>query len=54
MSSILYGPGSQTLAVVVLNQRELGNIGTTSALAVVLTVPVCLAAAVLLPRRGRT
>jgi iron(III) transport system permease protein len=53
MSSILYGPGSQTLAVVVLNQRELGNVGTTSALAVVLTVPVCLAAALLLRLRGR-
>jgi iron(III) transport system permease protein len=48
MSTILYGPGSETLAVVVLNQRELGNVGVTAALAVVLTLPVCLAAGALL------
>jgi iron(III) transport system permease protein len=48
MSTILYGPGSETFAVAVLNQRELGDVGATSALAVVLTVPVCAAAAVLL------
>lgn len=54
MSTILYGPGSETFAVVVLNQRELGDVGATAALAVVLTVPVCLAAALLLAvsRRG--
>ena len=44
MSSILYGPGAQTFAVVVLNERELGGVGTTAALAVTLTVPVLLAA----------
>jgi iron(III) transport system permease protein len=48
MSTILYGPGSETFAVVVLNQRELGDVGATAALAVVLTVPVCLAAGLLL------
>ncbi len=53
MSSILYGPGRQTLAVVVLNQRELGDVGTTSALAVLLTLPVCLAAPVLWRRSPR-
>ena len=38
MSSLLYGPGSETLAVVVLNSGELGRVGATSALCVVLTV----------------
>jgi iron(III) transport system permease protein len=40
MSSLLYGPGSETLAVVVLNSQELGRIGPTAALAVVLTLLV--------------
>ncbi|MEO7069532.1 MAG: ABC transporter permease subunit, partial [Nostocoides sp.] len=39
MSSILYGPGSQTFAVVVLNQQQLGDVGVSAALAVVLTLP---------------
>jgi len=41
--------------VVVLNQRELGDVGATAALAVVLTVPVCLAAGLLVAvaRRDR-
>ena len=34
MSSLLYGPGSETLAVVVLNSQELGRIGPTAALSV--------------------
>ena len=34
MSSLLYGPGSETLAVVVLNSEELGRIGPTAALSV--------------------
>ena len=38
MSSLLYGPGSETLAVVVLNSAELGQVGATSALAVLITV----------------
>lgn len=38
MSSLLYGPGSETLAVVVLNSAELGQVGATSALAVVITL----------------
>ncbi len=38
MSSLLYGPGSETLAVVVLNSQELGGIGPTAALSVLLTV----------------
>ncbi len=38
MSSLLYGPGTETLAVVVLNSQELGRIGTTSALSVLLTL----------------
>jgi iron(III) transport system permease protein len=55
MSTILYGPGSETFAVVVLNHRDLGNVGVAAALAIVLTVPVCLAAGLLLAlnRPGR-
>jgi iron(III) transport system permease protein len=44
MSSLLYGPGSETLAVVVLNSQELGRIGPTAALSVVLTVVIAAAA----------
>ena len=40
MSSLLYGPGTETLAVVVLNSQELGQIGPTAALSVALTVLV--------------
>lgn len=38
MSSLLYGPGTQTLAVVTLNLQQLGDVGATAALAVVLTL----------------
>ncbi|MFY9916570.1 MAG: ABC transporter permease subunit [Nocardioidaceae bacterium] len=38
MSSLLYGPGSDTLAVIVLNSQELGRIGPTAALSVLLTL----------------
>ncbi len=38
MSSLLYSTRSQTLAVVVLNSEELGNIGQTAALSVMLSV----------------
>jgi iron(III) transport system permease protein len=37
MSILLYGPGSETLAVVVLNSEELGQVGQTAALSVLLT-----------------
>jgi len=40
MSSLLYGPGSTTVAVVVLNAQELGGIGDTAALSVLLTLLV--------------
>jgi iron(III) transport system permease protein len=40
MSSLLYGPGTETLAVVVLNSQELGRIGPTAALSVVLALLV--------------
>src|SRR5436305_831832 len=40
MSSLLYGPGSETLAVVVLNTQELGRIGPTAALSVLLSLLV--------------
>jgi iron(III) transport system permease protein len=38
MSSLLYGPRSQTLAVVVLNFQELGDVGSTAAISVILTL----------------
>jgi iron(III) transport system permease protein len=39
MSSILYGPDTATFAVVVLNQQQLGEIGGSAAMAVILTLP---------------
>ena len=44
MSILLYGPGSETLAVVVLNSAELGQVGQTAALSVVLTLLLLLPA----------
>ena len=52
MSSLLYGPGSATLAVVVLNLQQLGEVGLTAALALVLAGIVALAALPLLGRMG--
>lgn len=50
MSALLYGPGTDTLAVVVLNTQQLGDVPLSSALAVVLTVPLLLVAIPLLAR----
>lgn len=47
MSSLLYGPGSETLAVVVLNSAELGGVGVTAALSVLTTAVVLLPGAAL-------
>jgi iron(III) transport system permease protein len=47
MSSLLYGPRSETLAVVVLNSADLGRIGVTAALSVLVTLVVMLPAAAL-------
>jgi iron(III) transport system permease protein len=47
MSSLLYGPGSETLAVVVLNSADLGGVGVTAALSVLITAVVVLPAAAL-------
>ena len=44
MSSLLYGPGSETLAVVVLNSADLGRVGVTAALSVLVTAVVVLPA----------
>jgi iron(III) transport system permease protein len=52
MSSLLYGPGTATLAVVVLNLQQLGDPGATAALALVLTALVGVASLPLL-RSGR-
>lgn len=55
MSALLYGPGTQTLAVVILNLHQLGDVRATSALAVVLLAAVLLVVAPLLlvTRRAR-
>jgi len=53
MSSLLYGPGTETLAVIVLNSQELGRVGPTAALSVVLTLLVVLPACVLWAAVGR-
>ena len=47
MSSLLYGPGSETLAVIVLNSQELGRIGPTAALSVLLSLLVAVPALLL-------
>lgn len=47
ISSLLYGPTSQTLAVLVLNVEQVGDVGSTAALAVVLTALVVAPAAAL-------
>jgi len=47
MSTILYGPGTETFAVVIMNQQDLGGVGATAALALVLTVPVVTVAALI-------
>lgn len=55
MSSILYGPATETFAVVVLNRQQLGDVGASAALAVILTVPPLLVAVgtgAVLGRRG--
>jgi len=44
MSSLLYSFGNQTLAVAVLNRQEVGDVGTTAALSVVLTAILLLGA----------
>ena len=46
MSSLLYGPGNETLAVVVLNSAELGQVGQTAALSVLLTLLLLVPAGV--------
>jgi ABC-type spermidine/putrescine transport system permease subunit II len=44
MSSLLYGPGNATLAVIVLNVQQLGDPTITAAMAVLLVGVVALAA----------
>ncbi|MEJ7727122.1 MAG: ABC transporter permease subunit [Actinomycetes bacterium] len=48
MSSLLYGPRSVTLAVVVLNNQELGQVGSTAAISVLLTLLLLVPAVPLL------
>ena len=47
MSALLYGPRSRTLAVVVLNMRQIGDVTVTAALAVMLTLVVLAAGGLL-------
>jgi iron(III) transport system permease protein len=51
ISSLLYGPGDETLAVVILNRQELGDISATSALSVLLTLLIAAAGLLLLAVR---
>jgi iron(III) transport system permease protein len=55
MSALLYGPGSETLAVVILNLRQIGDVTVTAAMAVMLTLVVLAAGGVLglARRKGR-
>jgi iron(III) transport system permease protein len=53
MSSLLYGPGGETFAVVVLNSEDLGRVGPTAALSVLLTLVVAVPAGVLALLRPR-
>lgn len=48
ISSLLYGPGTQTLAVVILNLQQLGDVAVTAALSVVLTALIAAGAGLLL------
>jgi iron(III) transport system permease protein len=52
MSSLLYGPGSATLAVVVLNLQQLGEPNLTAALAIVLALILVLTSLPLLRWSG--
>jgi iron(III) transport system permease protein len=52
MSSLLYGPGTATLGVVVLDLQQLGDAGLSAALALLLTGLVALASAPALRRGG--
>ncbi len=49
ISSLLYGPRSETLAVVVLNSQELGQVGHTAALSVLLALLLVVPALLLWP-----
>lgn len=55
MSSLLYGPDTETLAVIVLNTADLGQVGATAALSVIVTAVVALPGAALwaIGRRAR-
>lgn len=54
MSALLFGPGTQTLAVVILNLNQLGDVKETSALAVLLSGAMLVLAAPLLLLRRRS
>jgi iron(III) transport system permease protein len=53
MSALLYGPGSETLAVVILNLRQIGDVTVTAAMAVMLTLVMLAGGGVLAMARRR-
>lgn len=53
MSSLLYGPGTETLAVGILNLRQLGDVSVTAAMAILLVGLVLVGATPLLVARRR-
>jgi iron(III) transport system permease protein len=52
MSSLLYGPGTATLGVVVLDLQQLGDAGLSAALALLLTALLALVSLPVLRHRG--
>jgi iron(III) transport system permease protein len=54
MSALLYGPGSETLAVAILNLRQLGDVTVAAAMAVTLTAVVLAGGGLLLAVRRAT
>lgn len=54
ISSLLYGPGNETLAVVILGHQQLGDVAATAALSVLLTALISAGALLLLVARRAT
>jgi iron(III) transport system permease protein len=54
VSSLLYTPATQTIAVIVLNAEQLGDVARTAAISVLLTAIVLIVAVPVIWLRGRT
>jgi ABC-type Fe3+ transport system permease subunit len=50
----LYTPATQTIAIIVLNAEQLGDVARTAAISVLLTAIVLLVAVPVVSLRGRT